>query len=300
MPKPSPAPDHKMVAFTEPKPAFSQESFDRALTVILSLLMIIVLVWLGLWYIPKTLYPQTDFAKAEQAQKQSEEDAKTLAKKQEELRALRVVEDAAIAGKYAVQMQTNYGDITLNLSQKVPVTADNFARLVYRKNYNNNAFTRLVKQSTFAVIEGGNFGAASGGALSKTIPDEVWLVQPTFDEAGKMNNIPQFYDPGLYKDFEDTGVYQGVPTIKATYPKGTIVMSRNQSPNSAGSAFFITLTDSLIQPDYTAFGTASPESMATLDKIFAEVGIVDSEGKPTSGADGKPDKEVIITSATLQ
>lgn len=301
MSQPSRSPKNKMVAFTEPKPAFTQESFDRALTVILSLLMIIVFVWLGLWYIPKTLYPQTDFAKAEQAQKQSQEDAKVLAKKQEELKALRVVEDAAIAGKSVVRMDTNFGGLVVNLSIKnVPITSDSFARLAYRKNYDNNKFHYIVKKTDFAVMQGGDLGTASGGALSKTIPDEVWLVPPTFDESGKMNNIPQFYDPTLYKDFEDVGTFGGKPTLKVIYPKGTIAMARSSTPDSAGSSFFITLTDSLIQPDYTAFGTISPESFATLDKIFAEVGIVDDAGKSTSGAEGKPDRDVLIMTARLE
>ena len=295
------AKSNRMVAFTAEKPVFTQESFDRALTVVLSVLMILVLSWFALWYIPKNLYPQTGFAKAEQAQKQTDVDAKILASKQEELKAQRIIEDAAVAGKNIVVMQTNFGDLTINLARKtVPVTTDNFARLVYRKNYDNNKFHRIVKQPNFAVIPGGDFEGQTGGALSKTINDEVWTVVPTYDEAGKLTNTPVFTEPSLYKDYKDLGVYQGQSVSQVIYPKGTIIMAKAQAPNTAGSQYFITLVDTQLQPDYTAFGSITPESFAVLDKIYNEVGIVDKDGKATSAADGKPDRELKIITALLQ
>ena len=72
---------------------------------------------------------------------------------------------------------------------------------------------------------------------------------------------------------------------------GVLSMARSQSPNSAGSQFFICLTRvPHLDGQYTAFGKCrDEESLATIAKM-AEV--------PTDGSD-RPQEPVVIESATV-
>jgi cyclophilin family peptidyl-prolyl cis-trans isomerase len=52
------------------------------------------------------------------------------------------------------------------------------------------------------------------------------------------------------------------------HENGTLSMARSQSPNSAGSQFFICLGEqSFLDGQYTAFGKATDASMAVVEKI---------------------------------
>lgn len=72
---------------------------------------------------------------------------------------------------------------------------------------------------------------------------------------------------------------------------GTLSMARSQSPDSAGSQFFICLgTQSFLDNQYTVFGqTADEASLAVVAKI----------GGVSTNASDRPDEEVTIKTATV-
>lgn len=72
---------------------------------------------------------------------------------------------------------------------------------------------------------------------------------------------------------------------------GTLSMARSQSPDSAGSQFFICLgTQSFLDNQYTAFGQAADEESLA---IVAKIG-----GVSTNPSD-RPDEDVTIKTATV-
>jgi cyclophilin family peptidyl-prolyl cis-trans isomerase len=86
--------------------------------------------------------------------------------------------------------------------------------------------------------------------------------------------------------------YQIPAEFNATpHVAGTLSMARSQSPDSAGSQFFICLgTQSFLDNQYTAFGqTADDASMAVVAKI----------GGVSTNASDRPDEDVTINKATV-
>lgn len=199
----------------------------------------------------------------------------------------------------------DFGDLKMNLkSEYAPKTVENFVRLTYREVFNNTLFHRIVKQPTFAVIQGGDTenkngqGGKSAFYVSETeeqnIPDELWIVKPEFQTVGEQNvltNQPEFRYPSLYSNFKtDTG--------SVTYKKGLILMAKTDQPDSASSQFFITIADTDLPAQYTVFGVIDPSSYTVLDKIAKEInpiGINQETGVEETAFDGRPSKELLIT-----
>jgi cyclophilin family peptidyl-prolyl cis-trans isomerase len=184
--------------------------------------------------------------------------------------------------------------------QAAPRTVESFVRLTDRKYFNGVNFHRIVKEDTFAVIQGGDpAGTGAGGesAFGSTLPDEIWDVKPEYgkegDQKGKLINEPKLRYPSLYKDFnKETGTIM--------YPKGELIMAKTQAPDSAGSQFFITLTDTTLPAQYTAFGTVDTTSLPVLDTIKSKVGIlVDPTNPQANPKDGKPDKLLKIDEVSV-
>lgn len=285
-----------LVSFTNPKPVFTQEQVDRFLTIAIYSGLILGILLLAYKIIPQKIYPATNFAKIEQQKEDERKNEELIARKKREFEENKEKETQAISGKKLANIDTNFGEIKIELSDLVPNTTDNFKRLIYRDLYKENQFHRIVKKDNFSVIQGGDLGRFASAALSDTLNDEVWKVAPTFDEQGKLTNEAQFFDPSLYKDFKTLGIYQGAQINEVIYPKGTIVMAKTIMPNSATTQFFITLKDTKLEPNYTAFGKVqNPE---ILDKIYNEVGVKNLEGQNNS-SDGEPDKKIEIKSINL-
>ena len=77
---------------------------------------------------------------------------------------------------------------------------------------------------------------------------------------------------------------------KTPHVAGVLSAARSQSPNSAGSQFFICLgTHTHLDGQYTAFGRATDESMAVVREI----------GNTKTNAGDKPLQDVKITKATV-
>ena len=102
-----------------------------------------------------------------------------------------------------VKLETNYGDIVIELYGKMPITAGNFKTLVSKGFYDGVIFHRVIEG--FMIQGGDPMGTGTGGP-GYTIKDE--FTKTSLDE----NN------------------------------RGTISMA-NSGPNTGGSQFFINLVD---------------------------------------------------------
>lgn len=102
-------------------------------------------------------------------------------------------------------------------------------------------------------------------------------------------------DPGF-----SFGPLENVPA-DGMYPAGTIAMARAASPSSQSTQFFITHTDSFLDPSgggYTVFG----EVTSGLDEFIAQIasGGVAPAADGSVPTDGAPAVPTTITSLTLQ
>jgi cyclophilin family peptidyl-prolyl cis-trans isomerase len=253
-------------------------------------------IYFAFYFVPNQILANTDEAKIarEKSQKEEEEKKKKAeqeTKIEEENRSLKFTGQVA-------QIQTNYGDIKFDLrDDAAPKTVESFIRLTYRGYFNGLKFHRMVVGDSFKVIQGGDpKGDGTGGesAFGSTLPDELWKVKPEFDASGKITNQPQFSVPELYQEFDSQ-------TGQVVYRKGLLVMAKTQAPDSAGSQFFITLDKTVLPAEYTVFGVVKTDSLATLDKILAEVKpAASAESSGQSGIeDGKPTPDLEMQSVKL-
>ncbi|MBI2004505.1 peptidylprolyl isomerase [Candidatus Pacearchaeota archaeon] len=126
-----------------------------------------------------------------------------------------------------VKLETNYGNITINLYSDMPITSGNFKKLVESGFYDGVIFHRVIDGF---MIQGGDPQGTGMGGPGYTIKDE-------FTHAGGNKNL-----------------------------RGTISMA-NSGPNTGGSQFFINLVDNNFLDDkHPAFGKVI-EGMDVIDKI---------------------------------
>ena len=126
-----------------------------------------------------------------------------------------------------VKLETNYGNITINLYSDMPVTSGNFKKLVESGFYDKVIFHRVIDGF---MIQGGDPKGTGMGGPGYTIKDE-------FTHAGGNKNL-----------------------------RGTISMA-NSGPNTGGSQFFINLVDNnFLDSKHPAFGKVI-EGMDVMDKI---------------------------------
>ena len=126
-----------------------------------------------------------------------------------------------------VKLETNYGNITINLYSDMPITSGNFKKLVEGGFYDKVIFHRVIDGF---MIQGGDPQGTGMGGPGYTIKDE-------FTHAGGNKNF-----------------------------RGTISMA-NSGPNTGGSQFFINLVDNNFLDDkHPAFGKVI-EGMDVVDKI---------------------------------
>ncbi len=126
-----------------------------------------------------------------------------------------------LTGKHTVVLQTNKGDIPLELDgDATPRTVTNFIALARSGYYDGLTFHRVI--SGFMIQGGDPSGTGTGGAS---------IYGPTFEDEIKPN----------------------FPPYTGGYKAGTIAMA-NRGPNTNGSQFFIMHTDYPLPPRYTIFG----------------------------------------------
>lgn len=149
----------------------------------------------------------------------------------------------------------DYGTVTLELyPEKAPNTVNNFVTLANSGFYDGLTFHRIIEGF---MIQGGDPEGTGIGGPGYSIPGE-------FSENGYKNN-------------------------DLAHTKGVISMARSQSPDSAGSQFFIMSADSPhLDNKYAAFGqvTSGIEIIEAIEKV------------PTDPTD-KPIDPVVIESVTV-
>ncbi|MCL2134899.1 MAG: peptidylprolyl isomerase [Candidatus Bathyarchaeota archaeon] len=163
-----------------------------------------------------------------------------------------------------VRLETNMGDIVIQLYDDKPVTTQNFLKLVAYGKYDNTIFHRVLK----------NFMIQGGTATTKgEMIDNNWAN--VNDEIGSNNHNYQY----------------------------TIAMAKTNSPNSATTGFFINTVDNSeivyesgikFDDTYTAFGKVI-EGQNVVDAI-ANVQVAYDN---TSGETSKPVQTVTIISAKI-
>ena len=126
-----------------------------------------------------------------------------------------------------VTLETNKGNIVINLYSDMPVTTSNFEKLVNQGFYNGVIFHRVIDGF---MIQGGDPTGTGMGGPGYTIQDEFTHT------GGNKNN------------------------------RGTIAMA-NAGPNTGGSQFFINLVDNnFLDTKHPAFGEVI-EGMDVIDAI---------------------------------
>lgn len=130
-----------------------------------------------------------------------------------------------------VKLQTNYGDIVINLYKDMPMTTLNFLNLAKQGTYDNTISHRVIPG--FMIQAGDPTGTGYGDPKISNIPDEFTHA------SGNRNN------------------------------RGTISMA-NAGPNTGSSQFFINLADNnFLDTKHPVFGKVI-KGMEVVDKI-AEV-----------------------------
>jgi peptidylprolyl isomerase len=128
-----------------------------------------------------------------------------------------------------VKLETNYGDIVIQLYKDMPITTSNFEKLVSKGFYNNVTFHRVIENF---MIQGGDPTGTGAGGPGYNIKDEFT------HKGGNKNN------------------------------RGTISMA-NAGPNTGGSQFFINLVNNnFLDPKHPAFGEVV-KGMDVVDRIAA-------------------------------
>ncbi len=156
-------------------------------------------------------------------------------------------------GEVQAVLQTSAGDIPLTLNgERTPCTVESFVSLAQQQYFSNTECHRLTTSGIFVLQCGDPTGTGRGG-------------------------------PGYRFDDELDG--------GETYPAGTVAMA-NAGPGTNGSQFFLVYEDTKLQPNYTVFGTMSPEGLAVVQSIAAA-------GTAGGAPDGAPANPVTITGVTV-
>ena len=140
-----------------------------------------------------------------------------------------MVDNPDSSKKKVVVLETNMGDITIELYDDMPITTENFASLVEKEFYDGTIFHRIIPEF---MIQGGDPQGTGMGGPGYEIKDEFT------HEGGNKNN------------------------------RGTISMA-NSGPNTGGSQFFINVRgNNLLDDKHPAFGSVI-EGMNVVDKIVS-------------------------------
>ena len=162
-------------------------------------------------------------------------------------------------GTVGVTLQTGDGPIGLTLDKALaPCTVDSFVSLATQGYFDNTTCHRITTAPGLQVLQCGDPTGAGTGGPGYTIPDEVF------------------------------------PELK--YGRGILAMANTGQPNTGGSQFFMIYGDGELPPQYTAFGSITPDGLQVLDTI-AKRGS-DGSLEPSPGG-GKPVQPVTIEKAVV-
>jgi peptidyl-prolyl cis-trans isomerase B (cyclophilin B) len=162
-------------------------------------------------------------------------------------------------GTVGVTLQTGDGAIPMALDKALaPCTVDSFVSLTTQGYFDNTTCHRITTAPGLQVLQCGDPTGTGSGGPGYTVPDEFF------------------------------------PELK--YGRGILAMANTGQPNTGGSQFFMIYGDGELPPQYTAFGSITPEGLQVLDTI-AKRGS-DGSLDPSPGG-GKPIQPVTIEKATV-
>lgn len=169
--------------------------------------------------------------------------------------------DISTEGTVSVTLETNKGDIPLELDRAVaPCTTNAIEHFVTEGYYDDTVCHRLTNQGIFVLQCGDPSGTGAGG--------------------------PGFQFANEYPTDENPDAQQPV-----VYPRGTIAMA-NAGADTNGSQFFLNYQDTPLPPAYTYFGKINDKGLEVLDEIAAA-------GIEGGASDGAPAEEVKIEKAVV-
>lgn len=175
-------------------------------------------------------------------------------------------------GTAAVTIDTNSGEIPLTLDRAdAPCNVASFVSLAEQKFFDETECHRLTvaeEGASLSVLQCGDPTATGLSGPGYSVVDEP----PT--------------DLAVAEDGSGMTVY----------PRGTVAMAKSQTPNSAGSQFFLVYEDSTLPPEYSVMGTVDESGLEVLDKI-ADAGIKSNE--PGDADYQQPTKPVEIEKVTV-
>ncbi|MGL5032479.1 MAG: peptidylprolyl isomerase [Microcystaceae cyanobacterium] len=186
-----------------------------------------------------------------------------------------------LKGKATVQMMINGSPVVIEVDgDQAPISAGNFVDLVERGVYNGLVFHRVVREPQPFVVQGGDpMGNGTGGFIDpktkqpRNVPLEIKLK----------DKDPKIVTPPIYG--KSLGQQAGFsnPPVALPHKRGAVAMARSQSPDSASSQFYFTLSDEVgfLDGDYAVFGYVT-QGMDVVDKI--KQGDKIQSAKVTAGA----------------
>lgn len=168
-----------------------------------------------------------------------------------------------------VALKTNVGTLDLSLNAaNAPCTTNSFAFLAQQQYFDGTKCHRLTTAGIF-VLQCGDPSANGRGGPGYAFGDE---------------NLNAF------KTGTCTPETNAMTPCTVIYPRGTVAMA-NGGPGTNGSQFFLVYKDSPLGPAYTPFGRIT-KGLDVLDTV--------ARSGSTPVSDGKPNKPVTITKATVQ
>ncbi|MFD1534506.1 peptidylprolyl isomerase [Pseudonocardia aurantiaca] len=164
--------------------------------------------------------------------------------------------DISATGTVPVTLQTSAGTVPLTLDRALaPCAVNSFVSLAQQGYFNDTGCHRLTTSDGLQVLQCGDPSGTGSGGPGYTFNDEVF--------------------PEL------------------TYGRGILAMA-NAGANTNGSQFFMVYGNAQLPPNYTVFGSISPDGLQVLDAI-ARAGQNDANGT----GDGAPNSPVTIQTATV-
>lgn len=175
------------------------------------------------------------------------------------------------SGYRNMTINTNRGQIVVQLDlKKAPCTAASFAYLAGKNFFNGSSCHRLVNKS--------------GTDPQSGEPSDFHVLQ-CGDPSGTGQGGPKYQFDNEY-----------VPTdLRPAYPAGVVAMANSGGSNTNGSQFFIVYGDTLLDANYTIFGTVT-KGLDVAQKVAA--GGDDGSMEPNPGG-GKPKIKLTFTSVTV-
>lgn len=153
--------------------------------------------------------------------------------------------DVAAEGTVAVNVATSAGAISLTLDRALaPCTVNSFVSLVEQGFYDRTSCHRLTTDPGLQVLQCGDPTGTGQGGPGYTIPDEVFS--------------------------------------ELSYGRGVLAMAKTAAPDSGGSQFFMVYGDAELPPQYTAFGSISPEGLEVIDSIALAGSTPPGDGAPVT------------------